>query len=112
MLLHICLVDENECVEYPSVCGTNASCKNTHGLYQCTCKSGYTGRPCTGIVKTISQCYSLFPSEVCPETLYYQACMVGLQTWQDCEGVVKSMQCFLYSKSYVWIRNYSDCSFY
>ena len=44
------LVDENECTKNSSICGKNANCKNTLGSYKCSCKHGYNGNPCEGIV--------------------------------------------------------------
>ena len=44
------LVDENECTKNSGICGKNANCKNTFGSYKCSCKRGYNGDPCKGIV--------------------------------------------------------------
>ena len=35
------VLDVNECLETPSVCGPNSVCNNTIGDYNCTCWSGY-----------------------------------------------------------------------
>ena len=47
--------DIDECISKP--CDTNATCKHFVGLYNCTCKKGFTGDEttnCTGdlIMKT------------------------------------------------------------
>lgn len=39
-----CEIDINECVKSP--CKNGASCQNTIGSYQCSCKPGFTGRDC------------------------------------------------------------------
>src|SRR4029434_2591076 len=54
------VLDVNECLETPSVCGPNSICNNTIGDYNCTCWSGYNvtdpslkssvNNPCTGKV--------------------------------------------------------------
>ena len=42
--------DINECEAGKHNCHVNASCKNTEGSFECTCKPGYTGNgvECTG----------------------------------------------------------------
>ena len=35
--------DINECLADRSPCDVNATCNNTDGSYNCTCKEGYTG---------------------------------------------------------------------
>lgn len=39
--VEITVLDVNECLETPLVCGPNSVCNNTIGDYNCTCWSGY-----------------------------------------------------------------------
>ncbi|XP_022786877.1 uncharacterized protein LOC111327055 isoform X1 [Stylophora pistillata] len=50
--------DRNECLE-PDICHANATCANTAGSYQCTCKLSYTGdgKSCTWY-KDFNECES------------------------------------------------------
>ena len=49
-----CDVDVNECVVTPNICGSDKTCVNTDGGYECNCRSGYqkastdNSVPCTG----------------------------------------------------------------
>ena len=38
-----CYPDIDECAIGTGMCGTNASCTNTAGSYNCTCNNGFTG---------------------------------------------------------------------
>uniref|UniRef100_A0A8C1S806 Si:ch211-241f5.3 n=1 Tax=Cyprinus carpio TaxID=7962 RepID=A0A8C1S806_CYPCA len=38
----VIVIDENECVSDPSICGKNATCFNTVGSYYCQCHKGFT----------------------------------------------------------------------
>ena len=40
-IVELMVLDVNECLETPSVCGPNSVCNNTIGDYNCTCWSGY-----------------------------------------------------------------------
>ena len=48
--LFLYVVDVDECTASSSVCHVNATCNNTLGSYQCTCKPGYAwdGKTCRG----------------------------------------------------------------
>ena len=37
------LIDINECAEGRNNCNENATCMNTFGSFECTCKVGFTG---------------------------------------------------------------------
>ena len=54
------LADVDECIAAKHTCDANANCVNTHGSYNCSCKSGYTGDGfnCTGeIIQIFSYNY-------------------------------------------------------
>ena len=40
-IVELMVLDVNECLETPSICGPNSVCNNTIGDYNCTCWSGY-----------------------------------------------------------------------
>ena len=44
------VLDNNQCMQDPSVCDANADCVDTDGTATCTCKNGYTGdgQTCNG----------------------------------------------------------------
>lgn len=50
LLLLYFFSDVDECTTAAHKCHANADCVNTQGLYNCTCKPGYTGdgHNCTG----------------------------------------------------------------
>ena len=61
--VEITVLDVNECLETPLVCGPNSVCNNTIGDYNCTCWSGYNvtdpslkssaNNPCAGKITLI-----------------------------------------------------------
>ena len=50
MLVLSSLSDINECTAADQLCDFNADCINTHGSYNCSCLSGFTGngKSCEG----------------------------------------------------------------
>ena len=50
MKVHFSFIDINECSASPSVCDSNANCRNTKGSYLCSCNVGFTGdgKTCKG----------------------------------------------------------------
>lgn len=53
LFIIINLIDSDECSEGHG-CGMNETCRNFIGGYECVCKSGYAGQPCTGSYNTPS----------------------------------------------------------
>ena len=49
VLLFYYLVDVNECLETPDICGANSTCSNTDGSYQCGCVEGFVKDNCTDL---------------------------------------------------------------
>ena len=47
--------DIDECETNPHKCHQEATCKNTHGSYLCTCKPGFIGdgQNCTGTINSL-----------------------------------------------------------
>ena len=49
----ILLVDVNECLKTPNICGGYGTCRNTYRSRECDCHNGYEGLPCKGIVSCL-----------------------------------------------------------
>ena len=47
-VIGVTVVDIDECLITPSVCGLNSICKNKRGSYKCRCQKGYKPAP-TGV---------------------------------------------------------------
>ena len=43
IFISLLFIDLDECADSSHGCDVNASCTNTHGSYNCTCKPTYTG---------------------------------------------------------------------
>ncbi|XP_068706659.1 uncharacterized protein [Montipora foliosa] len=73
--------DVNECTASSPVCHVNATCNNTLGSYQCTCKPGYAGDGNT--CKDVNECTASSPvchvNATCNNTLgsYQCTCKPG-----------------------------------
>ncbi|XP_048869712.1 adhesion G protein-coupled receptor E1-like [Brienomyrus brachyistius] len=82
--------DVNECIQYPGICGMNASCSNTEGNYYCKCDDGFVSTSKTDTFTAVSgfcidrnECLDVIgicgPNAKCQNTIgsYYCSCLDG-----------------------------------
>ena len=55
LIIVILFTDDDECTNGKSQCDANANCTNIPGLYECTCKAGFSGDgfKCSGKKRSI-----------------------------------------------------------